>query len=151
MQIKEIKPINFFYFQTETKITELSKLVGSVAKSLNLEAANLGLDVTGPAYWIYTGFEGDFNKSFTLQIAIPVADFPKDYKGEYKMKRTENFKCLSAEHYGNWLNMTQTYGKLMEYLQSHQLKPTRINREIYINCDFKDPEANYTEIQIGIE
>jgi hypothetical protein len=30
------------------------------------------------------------------------------------------------------------------------LKPSSVNREIYINVDFVDPLANKTEIQFGI-
>jgi len=46
--------------------------------------------------------------------------------------------------------MPKTYDKLMEFVSKRKLTPNSINRELYINADFKDPEANVTEIQIGI-
>src|SRR3954468_14470320 len=150
MQIKEIKPINFLYFETETKITALSSFLGNVSRNLQREAAQHSLHITGPIYWMYVGFTGDYTKLFTLQIALPIEELPEHYEGEFNVKRSENFKCLSTVHEGAWSNMPQTYGKMMQYIQSHQLAPLALGREIYINCDFANPEANFTEIQIGI-
>jgi hypothetical protein len=150
MQIKEIKPINFLYFKTETKVNELAGFVSRVGKALHLEAAKLGLEVTGPVYWNYFGFAGDPGKSFTLEISIPIAELPANYQGEFKIKRTELFKCLSTFHEGSWYDIPKTYGALMQYIGSHQLQPTSVNRELYINCDFTDPAGNVTEIQMGI-
>ena len=93
MQVKEIKPINFLYFEIETKVNELENFVRRVSKALHLEAVKLGLDVTGPVYWNYVGFAGDINQYFTLEISIPVAEPPADYHGEFKLKRIDKFKC----------------------------------------------------------
>jgi len=150
MEIKEIKPMNFLYFSTETKISELSSFVSRVARALHLEAAKLDLDVTGPIYWNYFGFAGDVNQSFLLEISLPVGEIPANYRGEFRFKRADKFKCLSARHEGSWYELPKTYGALMQYIVSHQLQPTFTNRELYINCDFKDPLANVTEIQMGI-
>jgi effector-binding domain-containing protein len=121
-----------------------------VGKALHLEAAKLGFEVTGPVYWNYFGFAGDPGKSFTLEISIPIAELPVNYQGEFKIKRTEPFKCLSTFHEGSWYDIPKTYGSLMQYVMSHQLQPTFFNRELYINCDFSDPAGNITEIQMGI-
>ena len=72
------------------------------------------------------------------------------YDGKFHFKRTEPFKCVSLRHDGNWLDIPKTYGKAFEYVTKNNLKPNAINREVYINADFKYPEANITEIQIGI-
>jgi effector-binding domain-containing protein len=151
MQIKQIKPINFLYFRTETKISELAGFISRVPKALHLEAAKLGLHVMGPVYWNYFNFAGDDTKPFILEISIPVDELPVNYQGEFLLKRTPDFKCLSVVHYGDWYEIPKTYGSLMEYIHHHQLKPTLVNREVYIHCDFKDVDANVTEIQLGIE
>jgi effector-binding domain-containing protein len=150
MQIKEIKPINFLYFKTETEVNALAGFIKTVAKSLHLEAAKLGLDVTGPVYWNYFGFTGDVTRPFTLEISIPLAELPANYSGQFQVKRTEAFKCLSTFHTGSWSSIPETYGKLMQYVQHHQLTPIGMNRELYINCDFIDDAGNFTEIQMGI-
>jgi len=150
MQVKEIKPINFLYFKTETQVNALAGFVKTVAKSLHLEAAKLSLDVTGPVYWNYFDFKADITQPFILEISIPLAELPETYNGQFQVKRATTFKCLSAFHYGAWHAIPETYAKVMQYIQHHQLTPTGINRELYINCDFTDNAGNFTEIQIGI-
>jgi effector-binding domain-containing protein len=149
MQIKEIKPISFLYFRTETTLGELGTFVGGVAKDLFREAVKHDLSVTGPVQWHYFGFT-DPQKPFTLEIALPVDEVLPEYDGAFHFKRTEPFKCLTLVHEGSWLEMTQSYGKLMQHIAGQKLQPVGVNREVYMNVDFSHPEANVTEIQIGI-
>ena len=39
----------------------------------------------------------------------------------------------------------------MEFADANQLNPSGLNRELYINVDFTNPEGNSTEIQMGIQ
>ena len=149
MLIKSVKPINFLFFRTETRIGELVELTW-VAKDLFKEAVAQDLTVTGPVHWHYFGFSGDESKTFTLEIALPIADFPQGYDGRFHFKRTEPFKCVTLMHEGSWYEIPKSYHRLMEYVAKRKLTPNTINREVYINADFKDPAANITEIQIGI-
>ena len=149
MQIKSVKPINFLFYRTETRIADLANLTW-VAKDLFKEAVAQDLAVTGPVHWHYFGFSGDESKDFTLEIALPIADIPQEYDGRFHVKRTEPFRCVATTHEGSWYEIPKTYGKLMEFIMQQKLTPNAINRELYVNADFKDPEANVTEIQIGI-
>jgi len=149
MQIKQVKPINFLFFRTETRISELNNFL-HVAKELFKEAVLHDLTITGPIHWHYFGFTGDESKPFTLEVSLPVSELPQDYDGKYHFKRTEPFKCVSVVHEGSWYEMPQTYGKLMQFVGDHKLIPNAVNREIYINSDFNHPEANVTEIQMGV-
>ena len=149
MQIKSVKPINFLFYRTETRIADLANLTW-VARDLFKEAAAQDLTVTGPVHWHYFGFSGDESKDFTLEIALPIADFPQEYDGRFHFKRTEPFRCVATTHEGSWYEIPKAYGKLMEFIMQQKLMPNAINRELYVNADFKDPEANVTEIQIGI-
>lgn len=149
MQVKAVKPINFLFFRTETKISELIKFL-PIGQELFKEAVHNNLTITGPVHWHYIGFEGDSNKSFTLEIALPVGEVLEEYDGKFHFKRTEPFKCVSAVHEGNWYDLPKSYGKVFEFIAANKLKPMASNREIYVNADFKDPDANVTEIQIGI-
>lgn len=149
MQIKQVKPINFLFFSTETKIQDLVNLL-PVGQELFKEAVKHNLSITGPIHWHYFDFTGDESKPFTLEIALPVSDFPVEYDGKFHLKRTEPFKCASAVHEGGWLQIPITYGKLVQFITNEKLTPVAVNREIYINVDFKNPEANVTEIQMGI-
>lgn len=149
MDVKSINPINFLYFRTETKISELYKFL-SVGQELFKEAVTQSIPVTGPVHWHYFGFMGDENQPFQLEIAIPVGEIPNEYDGKFHFKRTEAFKCVTVRHEGSWLDMPSSYGKAMEFIQQNKLTPTAVNREVYINADFKFPESNSTEIQIGV-
>lgn len=149
MQIKEVKPINFLFFRAETKLGAPGDFI-PVAKELFKEAISQDLSVTGPIHWHYFGFTGDENKPFTLEIALPVSNFPQEYDGKFHFKRTEPFKCVSVVHEGSWYEIPKAYRKLMEFMGEHNLVPNAIHREVYVNADFKDPEANVTEIQMGV-
>lgn len=150
MQVKNVHPINFLFYRTETKLSELGQLL-PIGQELFQEAVVHKLPITGPIHWHYFGFEGDVSKSFTLEIALPVGEVLEEYDGKFHFKRTEPFKCLSLIHEGNWLDFPSTYGKAFQFMEAEQLRPISINREIYINVDFKNPVANVSEIQIGIE
>lgn len=148
-KLREFQPINFLYFRTETKVTELINFL-PVAKDLFKEAVRLNLHVSGPVHWHYTGFTGDESQIFTLEVALPVDQIPADYDGSFHFKRTDKFKCVTLTHEGAWTEIPNSYGKLMQFISEKKLHPVAVNRELYINADFANPAANITEIQMGI-
>lgn len=146
--VKSVQPINFLFFRTETSLHELSKFF-DVAPALFAEALKHNLQVTGPIHWHYFGFT-DVSKPFTLEIALPVSETIPGYDGPFHFKRTEVFKCVSVMHDGNWLELGQSYQKLTGHAAALKLMPTGNNREVYVNVDFVNPEANVTEVQLGV-
>jgi effector-binding domain-containing protein len=148
MLVKEVKPINFIFYRTETTVDNLINLVPK-AKELFQEAVQLQLHITGPIHWHYFGFT-DYQKPFTLEIALPVSAIVPDYDGKLHFKRSEPFKCVTAIHEGGWNEIPSTYNKMMQFITKHKMEPSLMNREIYINSDFENPDANVTEIQMGI-
>lgn len=150
MQIKEVKPINFLYFRTKTKVGDLGRYVGIIARSLYRDAALNDIEVTGPVYWNYFGFQGDSAQEFTLEIALPVAEIPVAYAGKFRFRRADNFHCVSFIHMGSWYDMPRSYARLLEYMGERHIHPGIETRELYLNIDFTNPEANITEIQISI-
>lgn len=150
MEVKSVSPINFLYFRTETNVSELFKFL-PVGQELFKEAVLQNIPITGPIHWHYFRYRGDSSQTFDLEIALPVGEILNDYDGKYHFKRTDTFKCVSLAHDGGWLEMPKSYGKAFDFIRAKKLRPNAINREVYINADFKFPEANVTEIQIGIE
>lgn len=146
--MKQVQPISFLFFRTETTLGELGNFF-HVANELYAEALTHKLSVTGPVHWHYFGFT-DASKPFTLEIALPVAEVLPEYDGQFHFKRTENFKCISLIHEGDWLQMLASYEKLAQYANEHQLIPAGVSRELYVNIDFVNPKANVTEIQLGV-
>ena len=147
---KEIKPINFLYHRTEVKINDLIHQI-PVAKELFKEAVRLDLHPTGPIHWHYIGFTGVESKPFLLEICLPIASVPNDYDGSFHFKRTESFKSLSIMHEGAWNEIPKSYEILMKFVEQKDYQLIGINREVYINSDFSDLQANVTEIQMGIK
>ena len=150
MQIKEIKPINFLFFRTKTRLSELGRYIGIVARELYRDATLNDLEISGPVYWNYIGFTGDVSKEFTLEIGLPIAEIPSQYEGKFRVKREDTFYCVSLFHEGSWFDLPASYENLMNFIEDRQLKSIGLNREIYINMDFNNPSANITEVQIGI-
>lgn len=148
--IKEIKPINFLYFRAETRADELSNFI-PVTMDLFREAINYNLHVTGPIHWHYFGFSGDASSSFTLEISLPVSDVVAGYDGNFHFKRTESFRCVTLTHEGGWDSLPVSYEKIMKFVAGKHLEPSAVTREIYLNADFKDLDANVTVIQFGVK
>ncbi len=147
--LKHVKPINFLFFRVETTVNELSQFFW-VAPELFKEAVTNNLTITGPVHWHYFDFMGDLEKPFILEISLPVSEVVNDYDGKFHFKRTNEFKCVSLVHEGNWLDLPTSYEALMKFVQAKKFQPVAVNRELYVNVDFNFPEANTTEVQMGI-
>jgi effector-binding domain-containing protein len=147
--LKQVKPINFLFFRTETTVGELENFL-PVATELFREAFENNLRITGPVQWHYFGFTVDLHKAFTLEISLPVSDVIGEYDGRFHFKRTEPFKCVSLMHEGSWQELSRSYGTLMQFITKKHFKLAGVNREIYINADFTNADANITEVQVGI-
>lgn len=146
---KLVKPINFIFHRAETTVDQLANFL-PVAKDLQREAVEKDLRITGPVHWHYFGFSGDVTKPFVLEVALPVEQIPAEYDGAFHFKRTEPFECVSLVHEGAWHDLPVSYGKLMNYMQQKGLTPIGVTRELYVNADLIFPDANVTEIQMGI-
>ena len=149
-KLREIKPINFIFYRTETYLQHLGNFV-PVARDLFKEACIYNLHVTGPIHWHYLDFTGNPSEPFTMEIALPVAETLTDYDGSFHFKRTDKFRCVELKHEGSWASMSDAYKKLIAYIEKQKLKTIPIAREVYVNTDLKNPEANETEIQVGVE
>jgi effector-binding domain-containing protein len=148
--IKLVKPINFLFHRAEVRLSDLTNQI-PIAKELFKDAVRLDLHPSGPIHWHYFGFTGDESKPFTLEVCLPVAILPTHYQGKLHVQRTENFKAVSLIHEGGWQDIPKSYGLIMNFIQQNHLQPTGVTRELYINADFINPEANVTEIQMGIQ
>lgn len=150
MDLKEINPINFLFFNTRSKISDLGRFVGIIARELYRDAALNDLEIAGPIYWNYKDFTGNPQDEFGLEIALPVVEIPEHYVGKFQVKRTEPFYCVSVRQEGSWLDIPAAYEKITTFIRVRGMKMTSCNREIYIHMDFENPAANITEVQVGV-
>ena len=149
IQVKEVKPICFLFHRVQAVLGDLPAL-GMVGQELIAEAVSQKVMVTGPVHWHYVGFDGDLTKPFTLEISLPVSGMAEGYDGRFHFKRTDSFTALCLTHYGAWQNMLASYKVIMDHVEAKGLHLTGNNREVYVNVDLTDREANETEIQVGI-
>lgn len=139
-------------FEGKTTLKNLQQYTGNYATQIVREAVNNGFHPTGPQYWVYVWNSMDMESEFDLKICLPVATFGNKYNGNalFKLQKIEAFKHVAVKHTGPWHEMANTYSKLYCDMQSQKIQPTNVCREVYINCDFENPENNITEIQYGI-
>jgi len=145
-----MKPVSFLFFRTETTVNELINHI-PVSQEIIKEAVQYMLPITGAVHWHYFGFSGDLTKPFTLEIAVPVGKIINEYDGKFHFKRTSPFKCVRLTHEGSWLELPKSYDSIMKFISENKLTPSLSVREVYINSDFENPEANVTEVQFGIQ
>lgn len=151
METKSIKSMHVFSFETETTMREMLQYVRVLARSIYKDAIKHGLEITGPVYWVYVGADGQPDTKFTLTIAVPVSKTESEIQNsEFRLKKLEPFECVSQTHIGEWSKLGETYGALFGELHAKNLPLNGQTREIYLNMDFDNPEANITEVQIGI-
>ncbi len=151
MELKKIHPMQVLCFETKTKLSEIGEFVRVVAHKMYKTAVQNDLEITGPVYWVYEGMDGNPETVFSLTIALPISFKEKHLENsDFKLKSLRAFQCVSEQHIGNWNKLGETYGSLIPTIISDGLNMSGENREIYLNMDFQNPEANITEIQIGI-
>lgn len=151
MELKKVHPMQVLCFETKTKLSEIGEYVRIVAHKMYQAAVQNDLEITGPVYWVYEGMDGNPETIFSLTIALPISFKEKELiNSEFRLKSLRAFQCGTAQHVGDWGKLGETYGSLIPKILSSGLTMSGENREIYLNMDFQNPEANITEIQIGI-
>jgi len=151
MELKKVHPMQVLCFETKTKLSEIGEYVRVVAHKMYQTAVQNNLEITGPVYWIYEGMDGNPETIFSLTIALPITFKEKELNNaDFKLKSLRPFQCATTQHLGDWANLGETYGALIPKILSNGLLMSGENREIYLNMDFENPEANITEVQIGI-
>lgn len=139
-------------FETQTTLKEIFQYVRVVAHKMYQVAVQNELEIRGgPVYWIYEGMDGNPETVFSLTIALPVSFKDKALDtADFKLKQLETFHCATKQHLGDWNQLGETYGALIPEIIANGLTMSGQNREIYLNIDFENPQANITEVQIGI-
>jgi effector-binding domain-containing protein len=148
-ELKTIHPATFLFHRVETTVADLINQI-PIGQKLFQAAVEQKLGISGPIHWHYFNFEGD-HKPFILEVALPINNDGSDYHGQFQIKRTEKFSCVCITHEGPWNEIPGSYDKLVKFLALRGKTPSTTAREIYVNADFNNQEANVTEIQLGIQ
>ncbi|PWJ59829.1 effector-binding domain-containing protein [Dyadobacter jejuensis] len=151
MKIEQSPELSVICFETQTSLSTLGPFVRHKARELYKVAADTGLEVLGPIYWIYQGADGLPDTPFQLTIALPIAPTSSPWQSEtFTLKVLPAFRYVSQRHQGPWELLGQTYGELIGYLQQQGLQMSGENRELYLRMNFEQPAHHLTEVQVGV-
>ena len=145
---QEKAPFTALCFTTRTTLATLSDW-NHVPDELYTEADRLGLQMTGPIQYIYTGVTGDVNNEFQLDIAFPIAA-SADSAGTFSYKTFAGFECAAYTYTGAWTDFPAVYDALFGQLYGSGRQNDGHIREVYAVVDFENPVNCVTEIQISL-
>ncbi len=145
---KETAPFTAMCFTTRTTLATISAW-NHVAGELFEEATRLGLTITGPIQYIYTGVTGNETNEFQLDIVLPISA-PLALPEPFDYRRIAGFSCVAYTYVGHWENLPAVYDQLFAQLYGGGRKNDGHVREAYIHVDGENPESCVTEIQIGL-
>jgi effector-binding domain-containing protein len=131
-------------------LNSLAGDIGEIPNQLAAKAGELGLEIVAPQIWQYIGSDGNPHTRFTLDICLPVNEAKTD-AGVFEFSELPAFNCITELHLGAWMNLGQTYHKILGEMTRKAMVPTGVTREVYLQCDFQNPENCVTEIQIEVK
>lgn len=149
MEKKKVEKTTVLTVSLTSSLATLTQDIGNLPNELAAKAEELGLEITGAQIWQYVGSDGQPGTKFRLDICMPVKAAKGD-PGKFKFEELPVYNCVSEMHKGAWSNLGNTYGKIMGEMTRKGMIPTGTSREIYLNCDFENPENCLTEVQVEL-
>ncbi|SOD88119.1 GyrI-like domain-containing protein [Spirosoma fluviale] len=149
LQVKETQPFTALCFTTHATLLTLPQQTDGSAQRLFQEATRLGLTITGPIHWIYTGVNGDETNEFQLEVALPISQ-PGDPSDAFIYRSFRSFRCACHSYTGSWSDSGPVYDALFAQLYRDGYQNDGHIREVYAVVDLENPSNCVTEIQIGL-
>jgi len=151
MKKKKAPPLTVVVFEIRTNLKNLQNDVGDIPVQIIKSAVQQGMHPTGPQHWSYEWESQNPDSDFKLKIYLPVATFGNLLNNPiFKLEKLPSYRHVCKQHLGAYENLKDTYADLMNEMQKHNIAPGKTCREVYINCDFENPENNITEIQFEV-
>jgi len=150
MEKKNVEKTTVFMYSLQSSLATMTTDIGDNADQMMAKATELGLEITGPQIWQYTGSDGKPDTKFKLDICLPIKEAKGD-AGKFKFGELPETTVVSEIHNGAWDKLGNTYMKVIGEMTRKSMFPTMVTREVYVVCDFVNPENCVTEIQIEIQ
>lgn len=148
--LETVAPFHLFCRSYQTSYNTLHSLIRVAAIDIFKAAITNDLEITGPQHWHYYAADGHPDTIFTLEIGVPVAAV-KPVPSPYTCKTLAPFHCLGKQLKGSWEQLADIYASLIRTAQEANLPLNGQQRETYIQCNFDNPDAHITYIQIGLQ
>jgi len=149
MEQKLIDTMLVYGLEIKTSLNTIWEHVRKTPEKIAIEISKAGAKSIGDQIWEYEGADGNAETIFSLKIAFPVETELNENNGCCTMN-LDPFKCISHIHKGSWNEFSSVYEKLMVNIIKEGYQITGRCREIYMQCDFDNPENCITEIQVEI-
>ena len=149
MFLKTVPPTTFLCSTHELRVPEITTAAAVAVPGVIQAMRDSEMQATGVMQFLYDGCDGDPEKVFTLDIAIPV-DEKKDVAAPYVVREVPEFRCAAIEYRGGMSRIGEGYMELAKQMREAGLEPNDLAREVYTYfMDAESPE-NITELQMGI-
>jgi effector-binding domain-containing protein len=149
MEKKKVEKITVLKHSMKTSLGTIVNDIEEFPNLIMLKAEELGLEISGPQIWNYSGVDGKPETEIKLDICVPVKE-AKGNPGQFTFDVLPAITCISETHNGAWSELGNTYQRVFGEMSRKSLIPKGGNREIYLRCDLENPENNITEIQVEI-
>lgn len=153
MKIQSCEAHPAISFSLRTTLATIQQDVGDTPQKLLDALAAADLESTGPMVFVYRDMSAEMppEKSFDLEIALPVAD-SSTYSGDAQRSTLGALKYVETVHEGDLATMgEQTYAGFLQAIAEAGLQTSTEIREVYTHFVSPDAPANITHIQIGVQ
>lgn len=115
------------------------------------EARAGGIDLIGPATFIYSGTGTGAHDLFRMQVALPVPPGTV-YQGDQPLAVLEipELSCVAFDYVGPLMHIGDAYPICMNAMKEDSLQPREESREVYKHFLAYDHADNITEIQFSV-
>ncbi len=149
--IKNVEKFTAIVARKELKIREIFKFSEQIYPKMLASIEENRLKIIGKPTFISYGRDGSLNKSFELEICIPVAD-GDDYNGDFEIKAYESFKCV-AKKFDGTINQILINGipEVLNEAEERNEILTNEMREVYYEWHKPRSKKNVIELQFGLK
>jgi hypothetical protein len=152
VNVQTFPALNYYHVATETSFAKIGDTVGKAMQELS-EAGQAGaVRGIGPTMLVYEDahFDAKPDRVFKMQAGILAAEGAKPM-GNFKLRKTEPFKCATVLYTGPVGGQGQAYQKLYPAIARQGLTRTNEEREMCLYWEGYDSPNNVFLIQVGIK
>lgn len=150
MEKKKVEAQTVLAYSTKATLKTITTAAGNTPEEIMQKAEELGLEVSGPQVWQYQNCDGKPDSLFDLDICLPVKEAKGD-AGKFHFDTLPEVNCIVEMHKGAWGNLSDTYNRILGEISRKGIAPSNMSREVYLVCDFENPENCLTEVQWVIQ
>jgi effector-binding domain-containing protein len=149
-RMQTMPALNVLILSDQTTIGQIGDTIrGLMAKFMDAEKAGKFRPRAAPIF-IMHGMTPDPSKTFTLDVAYPVADDVKAFD-DFQVKKLDPFKCAVVIYSGATKTLGQAFAAVYEDVATAGLQPAGEIREEQLKWEGGTSPNNVTMIELGVQ